>query len=138
MTQQTVLFTPIDTSRKAARHAALAAATRRAELGMSRAELAVERLHPGWCVLAVDAVRKFARVQEGRFIVEQIRLAIEEQGLLPRPPEARVWGVITRRAAEAGYIAPSFRDKEQRERHMMPAASSNGTLKPAWKRGSAA
>jgi len=131
MTQQTVLFTPIDTSRKAARHAALAAATRRAELGMSRAELAVERLHPGWCVLAVDAVRKFARV-------EQIRLAIEEQGLLPRPPEARVWGVITRRAAEAGYIAPSFRDKEQRERHMMPAASSNGTLKPAWKRGSAA
>lgn len=118
----------IDSGRKAARRAAMDSAQARAERGLSRAELRVEALHPGWCLLAVDAVRKAARSQAGKFSFEALRLVIEQQDELPRPPELRVWGVISRRAAKAGYI-------EQAKGQTVPAASSNGAPKPAWKWG---
>lgn len=123
---QQPLFDP--PPRQAARAAAMDAAKRRGELGRSRAEMRVEALHPGWCLLAVDAVRRAARAQAGKFSFEALRLVIEEQGELPKPPELRVWGVISRRAAEAGYI-------ERVPGATVTAASSNGAPKPAWRRG---
>lgn len=129
--EQIALIPPLDVSRKAARQAALDAAGQRAQLGMSRAELGVEALHPGWCLLAVDAVRRAAKQQAGVFSFEALRLVIEQQGGLARPPELRVWGVICRRAAKAGFIE-LVPGKSAR------ALSSNGAPKPAWKRGSKA
>lgn len=127
MSQQLELLPrPQDLTRAQARRAALAAARARADLGMERAAGAVQRDMPGWVEDAVDALRRFVRSQVGVFSIEQARAVIGPE--LPEVVEQRVWGKVTQLAAQRGFIAPVART-------FIPAASSNGCPKPAWKRG---
>jgi hypothetical protein len=47
---------------------------------------------------------------------------------LPKPTDGRAWGVVTRMAVAADYI-------ERVKGVMFPAASSNGSEKPVYRRG---
>lgn len=116
-------------TRRAARAAALQAAKERAALGMDRAARGSERTCPGFVEIALAAVKRYAAANPGTFSVEQMRTVLEEE--LPRTIERRVWGVITVEAIKAGYI-------ERVPKVFIPAASSNGTVKPAWRAGKGA
>lgn len=126
MTAQVEMWDRPIVSRAAARKAAMQAARDRAERGMDRAARRAEALHADWCLKALDAVRAFARGQAGAFTVEQMRAVLEPQ--LPPVDELRVWGKVVVDARKAGFIEPV-------PRVFMAAASSNGCLKPAWRRG---
>jgi hypothetical protein len=115
-----------EASRRAERQRAMAEATARADLGISRAADKADRTIPGWCALACDAVRRFAAHQHGWFTMEQIRLVMEPE--LPAPPDARSWGQVTRMAKARGYI-------EVVKGQAFPAASSNGSAKPVYRKG---
>lgn len=117
---------PAHLTRAVARRQALAAARLRAERGMSQAESSAEWSIPGWVELAVEKLRMFARAQGGVFSIEQAREALKDQ--VPTPPDLRAWGRVTQLAVARGFI-------EQVPRLFMPAASSNSTLKPAWRKG---
>jgi len=104
------------------------AAERRATTGMRRAADHADRVEPGWTERAVEALRQFAKEQSKPFTIEAAREAIASK--VPQPPEARAWGAVTRTARARDYIAPAG--------VALPAASSNGSLKPGWRAGSAA
>lgn len=104
------------------------AAERRADVGMRRAADHAERVEPGWTEQAVQALREFAKAQTAPFTIETAREAIAAK--VPRPPEARAWGAVTRLARSRNYIAAAG--------VVMPAASSNGSLKPGWQAGAGA
>lgn len=104
------------------------AAERRSETGMRRAAEHANRVLPNWTDRAVQALREFARGQTKPFTIEAAREAIA--GAIPEPPEARAWGAVTKTARALGYIEPAG--------VVLPAASSNGSLKPGWKAGRAA
>lgn len=127
--QMVLLDMPSELTRAGARRAAMAAAKARGEAMRDAAGAAVEAVAPGWVTAAVEALRRFARSQVGVFSIEQARsvLAIE----LPKVSELRAWGKVTSEASSLGYIVPV-------PRTFIPAASSNGTPKQAWKRGPAA
>lgn len=118
---QLSLIDPIDTSRKAARAAALKHAK---ALGERMATLAAEKvdyLHAEWCKEALEKLREFAkRVAPVPFCIETARLVINH----PVPPQgdARAWGRVTQVALKQGYIRrlPGRFDR---------AASSNGAMK---------
>lgn len=96
----------------------------RADIGIERAAQATERAVPGWCEMAVEALRQFARRQRGEnFIIEEARRAIERG--LPEPKGLRAWGSVPRVAARRGYIVRD--DGKYRA-----AISSNGSEKPCW------
>lgn len=118
------LIEPIATDRKAERKRAAADAQARADTGMKRAEEHVERIEPGWCELACDAVRRYSSVQHGVFTLEMLRLVMEKE--LPPVPEKRVWGVVTRMAIKRGLI-------ERVKGQYFPAASSNNSPKAVYR-----
>lgn len=99
----------------------------RAERGMNQAESSAERSAPGWCAAAVEAIRRFASANAGVFSVEQMRSVIEAE--LPSISDRRAWGKATVMAVKANVI-------ERVPRVYLPAASSNGAPKPAWRRKS--
>lgn len=105
-----------------------AAAERRADVGMQRAADHAEREEPGWTEQAVEALRRFALTQTKPFTIEAAREAIQSQ--VARPPEARAWGAVTKTARARNFIESAG--------VVLPAASSNGSLKPGWKAGVAA
>ena len=107
----------------------LARARDRADTGIERAASKAERVIPGWCALACDGVRRFAAHQHGWFTMEQARLVLEAE--LPEPPDARSWGQVTRMAKARKYI-------EVVKGQFSPAASSNGSPKPVYRRGAGA
>jgi len=117
---------PSQLTRAAARQQAIAAAKLRAERGMAQSESSAEWSNPGWIALALEKLRMFARAQGGVWSIEMAREALAEE--VPTPPDLRAWGRVTQLAVRAGYI-------EQVPRIFMTAASSNSTLKPAWRRG---
>ena len=101
-------------------------ARERASIGIDRAAEATERRIEGWCEQACEELRQFAKRQSGMFTVELARGAIEQR--LPAPRDLRAWGRVTRMAAARGFIQPV--------RCMyFPAASSNGSHKPVYRRG---
>jgi hypothetical protein len=124
--QLELLEKPQCLTRAQARRDALLAAQTRAQVGMDRAAGAAELDVPGWIEQAVEALRRFVRAQVGVFAIEQARAVIGRE--LPEVPELRVWGKVTQLAAQRGVISPVLRT-------FIPAASSNGAPKPAWKRG---
>ena len=101
-------------------------ASQRATAGMERVRDAVEAECPGWMDVALDAVRRFAAVQSvGLFTAEGMRSVIGAE--LPPTTRLRVWGPLIKKAIAAGYIVHS--------RQYAPAASSNGSPKPLYRRG---
>ena len=121
-----LLERPAALTRAQARRIAIQAAKARAQLGMDRAGGAAEQDTPGWIEEAIAALRRFVRAQVGVFSIEQARSVIGPE--LPEVAELRVWGKVTQVAVLRGVIAPV-------PRTFIPAASSNGAPKPAWKRG---
>lgn len=122
---QLSLLDPIDTSRKAARSAAMAAAHERGELGMQRA---ADKAGSGWCEMACEALRKLAAATyPGLFTVENARLVLQRE--LPPQASLRAWGNVTVMAVRRGYIQRAKGGNTQR------TASSNGSEKPLWTKG---
>lgn len=79
-----------------------------------------------WIVIAVERLRNYAKNHPGVFSMEQARAAFGAD--LPPIRELRTWGRVTQLAAAEGVIA-------RVPKVYIPAASSNNTPKPAWRRG---
>lgn len=118
----------VDTSRRAARRNALEDAKARADDAITRVAEKAERERPGWCEDAAEALRSFAKAQGGVFTIEHARLAIVSARLIDKPHDGRAWGKATRMAMAAGYV-------ERVKGQFFPAASSNGSPKPVYRRG---
>ena len=123
-----LLERPPELTRAAARRAALEAAHARAEAGAERAARSANAVCEGWLALALERVRAFAAANPGVFTVEMMRQVLTE---VPVPPDLRAWGRVTQDAIRLGYI-------ERVPKVVIPAASSNGSVKPAWRRGAKA
>lgn len=120
---QVDLFGPRVLTRAAAHHDRVAAAKARADEavdGLSR------RVGDDWIAKAVEAVRRFAAAQQGMFTLEMARFGVKDE--VPRPHDLRAWGVVARMATKAGYI-------ERVPKLFFPAASSNGSPKPCYRKG---
>lgn len=100
-------------------------AEQRAKTGMERAIQHADREEPGWSSDALVMFTREVRVRTEAFTVEQIRMAIEPA--LPKPPDLRSWGSITQTAIKRGVIVKTG--------EYAPAASSNGSPKPLYRRG---
>lgn len=100
------------------------AANARADRGISRAIDHAERSIPGWTDMALEALRQWVSKQTDAFTIEQARAAIASS--VERPPELRSWGAVTRAAKNRGLIVLDG---------VAPAASSNGSPKPTYRRG---
>lgn len=109
------------------------AARARGDLGAERAASRAERAAPGWVDRAVEALRDYVRQNalgmSGQFTVEQARTWAENMGL-PKPTDGRAWGQVTRRAVSLGIIETTG--------GYAKAASSNGSVKALYRRGSLA
>lgn len=107
----------------------LEAARTRGDLGVERAARRAEKLTPGWVERAADLIKTGACILAARqtdFTIEEVRALVD--AALPKPPDLRAWGAATRRAVTLGYIARvpgTYR----------PAASSNGSPKPVYRKG---
>lgn len=126
MQQIDLIERPFGLTRAQARADAMKAAKVRAELGMGRAAGGTEVCAPGWVDSAVERLRAFAKAQAGVWSIEQARAVLSDE--LAPIVEQRAWGKVTSEASRLGYI-------QAVPRTFIPAASSNGTPKQAWKRG---
>lgn len=100
-----------------------------ADRGMGHAADSAEHEIPGWIDAAVKRVGEFARHQHGMFTIEDCRQVLAGQGL-EQPRALRSWGTVTRQAIKRGLILKTNRGA--------PAVSSNGSLKPLYRRGPSA
>lgn len=103
----------------------------RADLGVERAARKAERVAGDWIERVLREVGFFARgvpAESAEFTIEEARAFAE--ALQPRPVlvDGRVWGHITREAVARGLIE-RIPDKAR------AAASSNGALKPVYRKG---
>lgn len=109
----------------------LALGRARGEQGIERAAEHAERVLPGWCDRAAEAVRQALQRtrMDDAFTIEQVRGAIATADLLPEdPPDGRAWGHVTRRAVKLGYV-------ERLPGQYRAAVSSNGSPKPLYRKG---
>lgn len=83
-----------------------------------------ERIESDWIQIAVNGIRAFARRANKPFTIEQAR---QHCIATPGGADARAWGSITVQAVRAGYIEKTGRFEAAR--------SSNGSLKPLYRRG---
>lgn len=97
-----------------------------ADVAVERAGDAADRKVAGWCELACEALRQFARNQSGMWTIELARLSFEKS--LPAPSDRRAWGKVVRMADSRGFI-------ERVPGQFFAAASSHGSAKPVWKKG---
>jgi hypothetical protein len=98
----------------------------KADAGIERVADATERRIEGWCEMACEKLREFARGQSGHFTCELARCAF--QSSIPAPHDLRAWGKVSRMAMQRGYI-------EKVPGQFFAAASSNGSPKPVYRRG---
>lgn len=105
---------------------AMARARAAADAGIERVTSRNEDANPGWVDAAVMRLRIFAKHAPGVWTMEQAREVIAAE--LPEPTDLRTWGAVTRTAAKRGYIAPV-------RGVYIAAASSNGSAKPAYRKG---
>lgn len=101
-------------------------ARERGQAAGDRAAARNEASNPGWVLQALAKVQAFARHAPGFWCTEQMRDVIAAD--LPTPTDKRVWGRVTRDALRLGYI-------ERVRGVTVPAASSNGSDKPAYRKG---
>lgn len=104
----------------------LPAARAKADVEVERAADATERRVEGWCEMACERLREFARAQAGHFTCELARCAF--QSTIPAPHDLRAWGKVSRMAMARGYI-------ERVPGQFFAAASSNGSPKPVYRKG---
>lgn len=124
---QSALFEPIDTSRKAARAAALKHAQERGERMSALAAEKVGYLHAEWCAQAIEKLRELAkRTYPGMFSIETARLAINYP--VPVGGDLRCWGRVTQEALRLKYI-------ERVPGKFERAASSHGSVKALYRAG---
>lgn len=128
---QMTLIDPITPTRQQERARAMEDARARADAGVERVADKAERERPGWCEDAAQALRKFASAQGGVFTIEHARVALLMAEAIDKPHDGRAWGKATRMAMAAGYI-------ERVKGQFFPAASSNGSPKPVYRRGAKA
>lgn len=101
-----------------------------------RAAALAERLDEGWSERALEWLRVYAATAQlptgelEAFTIEQARAWIGECAALPDGADARAWGAVTRRAVRLGYIEATG--------GYAPAASSHGSPKRLYRRGSRA
>lgn len=98
------------------------------ERGHAAAEMAADkadRLDEGWSRRVIEDLRRFARTAAGEFTIEAARLHCTPA---PEGADARAWGAVTRRAVRLGYIEATG--------GYAPAASSHGSPKRLYRRGS--
>lgn len=88
-----------------------------------------DRLAPGWIESAVEGLRRFAAHQRCFFTIEAARAVVASE--LPPVGELRAWGRVTQLAVKRGFI-------ERVKGGYAPAASSNGSEKPLYRRGAQA
>lgn len=111
----------------------MAIAKASANVGIQRSAERAERTEPGWVDRAAEAVRDYVRLHVARsdepseFTIERVR---EYMASVPPAPDGRAWGAVTRRALKLGYIVATD--------GYAPAASSNGSPKRLYRRGSGA
>ena len=87
---------------------------------------AADRTAPGWSERAYDAIRRFAAGQAGAFTIEMLREVVAAE--IDPPHDLRAWGPITKKAMRKDVI-------QLVRGATAPAASSNGSPKPLYKRG---
>lgn len=125
-TQRDLLGDPMPTRAWArSQRAALEAGRQRGEVGITRAADRTEQDTAGWCEQACEKVRMFANAQGGLFTIEHARFAVGKD--LPPPHDLRSWGQVTRMCKARGFI--------EQTKTRFPAASSNGSEKPTYRKG---
>lgn len=72
------------------------------EAGMAKAERHVQHVDPAWLLKAFEAFKDYAR-KHRKFTVEQLRKHLQREHF-PDPPTQRCWGIVSRRAADAGLV----------------------------------
>jgi hypothetical protein len=109
------------------------AASARADAGIERAARKAEKVSPDWVDKAADMLRIGAVIMDGQhtaeFTIEHLRALVEKA--LPEPTDKRAWGAATRVATSRGFI-------ERIPGRYAAAASSNGSQKPLYRKGSKA
>jgi hypothetical protein len=99
-----------------------------AEVGITRSATHANAVHEGWVDDAVESLRMaialFPRGSD--FTIEQVRQKITN---LPKPPDLRAWGSVTRRAVKLNYVIKSG--------NFRTAVSSNNSPKPLYVHGDA-
>lgn len=85
-----------------------------------------DRTAPGWSERAYDAIRHFAAGQAGAFTIEMLREVVAAE--IDPPHDLRAWGPITKKAMRKDVI-------QLVRGATAPAASSNGSPKPLYRRG---
>lgn len=109
------------------------AAASRADAAIERGARRADRASPQWVEKAADLLRIGAVILEGQmvaeFTVEHLRALVDKA--LPEPPDKRAWGAATRVACSKAFI-------ERIPGRYAAAASSNGSPKPLYRKGSKA
>lgn len=107
-------------------------AHRRADTGIERAADRAERASPGWIDQAAEKLRDAMLLLHNTRLAEQATIETLRtwavMGGLQAPPDARAWGHVTRLAVRLGYL-------ERIPGAYAPAASSNGSPKPLYRKG---
>lgn len=93
----------------------------RADDGIRRARKHADEVRRNWTQEAVDTLKAWASCR-GEFLMEDFRAA----GLVAEPPDYHAWGAVTRAAVNQGVIVATG--------NMRPATTSNGSMKPTWRR----
>lgn len=104
----------------------LALSTERGALAAAACASKADFHSAGWTDKAIELLRVFARNQPAFFTIEAARGVIAKE--IPEPPYLRAWGAVTQRAAQAQFI-------QKVPGAYAPAASSNGSPKPLYRRG---
>lgn len=85
-----------------------------AELGMNRAADHANRKIDLWEVAAMAAIKLYIASVAKRdhdFMTEEVRLHVEERGMVAEPPDKRAWGRPIRKLIKAGVIAQATDDR---------------------------
>ena len=101
-------------------------ARERGREGAKRAADHADRMIPRWSDVALAFVRVYVLKTrpDDIFLTEEVRAAAKEWGL-DDPTDGRAWGQVMRRAEREGVI---------KWVGYLPAASSNGSPKVAWRK----
>jgi hypothetical protein len=99
------------------------AARARRDDGMSRAVEHADRVEPTWSDRAFNVLREYALTHAEPFLIERVVEA--SKATLHAPTDKRAWGAVVQRARRAELIERAG---------YAPAATSNCSPKPLWKR----
>ena len=91
-----------------------------AERGAKRAAAHADRVSEGWSEKALGFLAIFADGFSDPFTVEQVRDYWEGIGYIRRPPDARAWGAVVKRAHREGIIEPCGYAKSGKSGHAGP------------------